>query len=122
MKLSIALAALVAVAIPITSAEAVPFCKKRAEMVAWLLSAHQDRQQQQAFGLSDSGSVLEFYANSEGRWTAVLSRPDGRSCVVDRGQGLTVLRPVVTGEPAGYHTPKYPPVPRPKPRDDEGRA
>ncbi|ORE90664.1 putative signal peptide protein [Stappia sp. 22II-S9-Z10] len=87
-------------AVPIGGASAQTVCKGRAEMVTWLLSAAQGRQQQQVFGLNGAGAVLELYSNGAGRWTAVASMPNGRSCVVDSGEGLTVLKPVIFGEPA----------------------
>ncbi|MDT1061208.1 hypothetical protein RM190_05005 [Paracoccus sp. CPCC 101403] len=54
---------------------------------------HRDRA---LVGLSQSGAILEIWTGPEGSWTALLTRPDGLSCVVDAGQGATV---VVPGEP-----------------------
>jgi len=46
------------------------------------------------------GAILEMWANTEtGTWTAVVTTPDGRSCVVAAGQDFeSVLEP--GGDPA----------------------
>ncbi|MBD9528958.1 hypothetical protein [Paracoccus sp. PAR01] len=49
-----------------------------------------------AVGLSQSGNILEIWAGPSGSWTALVTRPDGTSCVVDVGQGMQVVTP---GEP-----------------------
>ena len=49
-----------------------------------------------AVGLSQSGAVLEIWSGPDGGWTALVTRPDGLSCVVDVGQGMQVVMP---GEP-----------------------
>ena len=103
-----------------TATQAQPVCKPRAEMIEIL--ARKFREHQRMFGLQNDRRVLELYASADGTWTAILSMPNGTSCVVAAGEAWTVLPPIPAGEPAGYHPRQFPPVPRPKPRDDEGMA
>jgi len=48
-------------------------------------------------GLSQTGAVLEIWTGPDGAWTALITRPDGTSCMVDAGQGMQA---VAQGEPA----------------------
>jgi hypothetical protein len=39
-----------------------------------------------ALGLSGKGYLVEFWGNEESQsWTAIVTRPDGVSCIVDQG-------------------------------------
>lgn len=48
-------------------------------------------------GLSNRGAILELWASEGGTWTALVTRPDGMSCIVDAGQGIAAFAP---GDPA----------------------
>ncbi len=42
-------------------------------------------------GITSNGLLLEVFASKEGSWTALVTRPDGHSCIVSHGtdwQGL----------------------------------
>lgn len=45
-----------------------------------------------AMGMSDTGNVVEVFTARDGTtWTILITRPDGRSCVVAFGQGWTPI-------------------------------
>lgn len=50
-----------------------------------------------AAGLSGRGAILELWASEAGTWTALVTRPDGLSCIVDAGQGIAMFP---QGDPA----------------------
>ena len=62
-------------------------CKERAEII-------------QILGLQNDRRVLELYASPNGSWTAILTLPSGKSCVVASGEAWTTLPPMPIGEPA----------------------
>ncbi|RNF35769.1 hypothetical protein [Paracoccus methylarcula] len=49
-------------------------------------------------GLSDRGAILEIWASPEGTWTALITTPDGRSCLLDAGQAFRSNAPEASGE------------------------
>lgn len=52
-------------------------------------------------GLSERGVFLEVWANEEtGSWTAVITTPDGVSCLVDAGDDFARFEPIPGGDPA----------------------
>lgn len=53
-----------------------------------------------AAGLNKKGNVLEVWASPEGTWTALLTRPDGTSCIVDAGSGVAAYPMAAPGDPA----------------------
>jgi hypothetical protein len=71
-------------------------CKKRSELIKVLKDKFGE--QQQSFGLQNDTRVLEVYASASGSWTAILTMPNGKSCVVAAGQVWTTL-PLVVGVP-----------------------
>lgn len=73
-------------------------CKERAEMVKIL--QRKFGEVQRSFGLQNDRRVLELYASPDGTWTAILSMPNGKSCVVAAGEAWTVLPPAPVGDPA----------------------
>jgi predicted methyltransferase len=79
-------------------AEAKTVCKPRSEMVQIL--ARNFNEHQRAFGLQNDRRVLELYVSAEGTWTAILSMPNGQSCVVAAGEAFTTLPALPSGEPA----------------------
>lgn len=50
--------------------------------------------------LSSRGTFLEVWASSSGSWSALVTRPDGLSCIVDAGQGVTTFAITPAGDPA----------------------
>jgi hypothetical protein len=72
-------------------------CKKRSELIEVL--AKKFGETQQSFGLQNDTRVLEVYASPSGSWTAILTLPNGKSCVVAAGQAWTTLPPAPVGEP-----------------------
>lgn len=54
----------------------------------------------QVMAMTSNGMVLEIFANVEkGNWTALVSRPDGQSCVVAAGEQYQHMAEAL--EPAG---------------------
>lgn len=73
-------------------------CKDRAELIKVL--AKKFNETQRSYGLQNDSRVLELYASPDGSWTALLTLPSGRSCVVAAGEAWTILPPAPVGEPA----------------------
>lgn len=73
-------------------------CKDRAELIKVL--AKKFGETQRSYGLQNDSRVLEVYASPDGSWTALVTMPSGRSCVVAAGQAWTVNPPAPVGEPA----------------------
>ena len=93
---SAALGALVAGSDPAEAGQAI--CKERAELIKIL--GRKFGETQQSYGLQSDRRVLELYASPSGSWTAILTLPNGKSCVVASGEAWTVLPPEPVGEPA----------------------
>lgn len=96
--LSISLVVLLTLGIPAGAEAQQRVCKDRAEMVDIL--ARKFGEHASAFGLQNDMRMLELYASAEGTWTAILTMPNGKSCVVAAGEAWTVLPPVPVGEPS----------------------
>lgn len=79
-------------------ADARTVCKQRTEMVQIL--SRKFNETQRSYGLQNDSRVLELYASPDGSWTAILSLPDGKSCVVAAGEAWTTVAPQLAGEPA----------------------
>lgn len=73
-------------------------CKNRADVIKILTRKFGETRR--SFGLQNDSRVLELYASANGTWTAVLSLPNGKSCVVAAGEAWTVVPPLPAGEPA----------------------
>lgn len=74
-------------------------CKERSEIIKIL--GRKFGETQQSFGLQNDRRVLELYASpSTGTWTAILTLPSGKACVVASGEAWTILPPTPAGEPA----------------------
>ncbi|MGB0497647.1 MAG: hypothetical protein ACPGID_04860 [Rubricella sp.] len=62
-------------------------CMTRAQAVALLTT--QELQTRRALGLDQRG-IMELYASARtGRWTLVLTRPDGMTCILAGGDAFT---------------------------------
>lgn len=91
--------ALGALASHIESAEASgTICKERGEIIKIL--GRKFGETRQSFGLQSDRRVLELYASPTGSWTAILTLPSGKACVVASGEAWTTLPPEPAGEPA----------------------
>lgn len=53
-----------------------------------------------AMGLVSDGNVLEVLASNGGSWTIIVTRPDGKSCVVATGDGWEDVPLLVAGPTA----------------------
>lgn len=93
---ALALGALVNGAQPAEAGRAI--CKERAEIIKIL--GKKFGETRRSFGLQNDRRVLELYASDNGSWTAILSLPSGKACVVASGEAWTVLPPMPVGEPA----------------------
>jgi len=72
-------------------------CKDRSEIVEIL--NRKFGATQRSFGLQSDRRVLELYAAPSGSWTAILTMPNGKSCVVASGEAWTTVPPKPAGEP-----------------------
>lgn len=63
-------------------------CADRDVLAGKLSSEHSESQQ--VIGLTADGRLIEVFASPEGTWTLILTRPDGRACVVTYGNSLQV--------------------------------
>lgn len=50
--------------------------------------------------LSDKGTILEIWTAPNGSWTALVTQPDGTSCMRDFGKDHAVIPPKPPGDPA----------------------
>lgn len=66
-----------------------PQCGPREKIVE--VMAKKYGEVRQVMALTSKGLVMELFANpAKGNWTALMSRPDGVSCIVAHGEGFTV--------------------------------
>lgn len=70
-------------------------CLDRDKVVSTLAKKYKETRR--AFGLQSNMQVLELYASENGSWTAVVTTPDGTSCVVASGEAWTEPKPEPTG-------------------------
>ncbi len=91
-----ALAAFSLTAAPAEAGRAV--CKDRTEIIKIL--GNKFNETQRSFGLQGDRRVLELYASPNGTWTAILTMPGGKACVVASGEAWTQLPEGPVGEPA----------------------
>ena len=43
----------------------------------------------QGMGFAESGAIVEFWASITGSWSAIVSFPDGTTCLIASGQDWT---------------------------------
>ena len=59
-------------------------CDNRSELVTHLdLKYHEVLT---GTGVTSDGRLLEVFASKEGSWTALVTRPDGHSCIIAHGE------------------------------------
>ena len=79
----------VALALGSTETLARQVCGPRVDMLAGLARVHGERPI--AVGLASDGTVVEILSSNTGSWTVLFTRPDGRTCVIDYGQGWQTI-------------------------------
>lgn len=62
--------------------------------------AEQYHEARVAAGLTEQGAIFELWASPEGTWTALVTRPDGLSCMIGSGEAVSVWPKPAPGEPA----------------------
>jgi hypothetical protein len=67
-------------------------CANRAEIVAKLKESFGEQRRNVA--VTTNGQLFEVFASDNGSWTALVSSPDGRACVVLVGEGWSEERKV----------------------------
>ena len=90
MRFVVALIALAAIlAIPhCAKAQQPPPCRGRADLLSHL--AKEYKEAPAVAGLTDNGMMLEVYASKDGEtWTAVVTSPQGVSCLIATGHDWT---------------------------------
>lgn len=99
MKLAFVTATLVGAVIA-QSAAAMNHCGIRADVISALNEKYSESHV--ASGLQSEDGLLEIWAEEGGSWTILLTRPDGKTCVMASGtHWLESLAPeMVSGEPA----------------------
>lgn len=68
----------------IPAAMAAAACAERKEIVDKL--GQQYSESRQSTAVTSEGSLLEIFVSREGTWSAILSSPNGRACVVAVGE------------------------------------
>jgi hypothetical protein len=69
-------------------------CAERATIVAKLVGY---REEPEAIGLNNDGTLLEVFVSPQGTWTVLVSSPQGQSCIAAVGEAwqlkVTSIRP-----------------------------
>jgi hypothetical protein len=66
-------------------------CGKRGDVIAKLENKFSETRV--SIGLANSGAVIEVYASKAGTFTVLVTRPDGRTCLVAAGEHWENLKP-----------------------------
>jgi hypothetical protein len=64
-------------------------CAPREDVVQRLWDRWQEAQV--SLAMINDGRLLEIFASETGSWTAIISDPNGRSCVASAGQEWTIF-------------------------------
>ncbi len=75
----------IALALGSTDSLARQVCGSRVDMLDSLARVHGERPI--AIGLASDGTVVEILSSNTGSCTVLFTSPDGRTCVIDYGQG-----------------------------------
>ena len=93
-----ALALTAALALTGVSAVAQQQCGPRDRMAEALAESHGESVH--VMGINNAGLLMELFGNLEtGSWTALMTGPEGISCVATFGEGFEAVTPVL--EPTG---------------------
>ena len=87
---AVALAMFGATAATTSSAQANPNCRERDSIVEVLATRYKETRR--AYGLSNPLQMLELFASDSGTWTALMTTPDGKSCIVASGDAWTEVK------------------------------
>lgn len=60
----------------------------------------QFNEQRISASLNVKGNILEVWSSPTGSWTALITKPDGMSCVLDYGTGVATFPMPKPGRPA----------------------
>ena len=77
------------VALGITPVSAQSSCGPREHLVKLL--SDQYKEDPIGIGLAQPGQVLEVFASSNGSWTMVMTRPDGKACLIAAGDNWEMV-------------------------------
>ena len=72
-------------------AAAQPVCGTRAILLKQLASEYQEAPT--GIGLDSNGSVVELLTSKGGTWTLMVTRPNGRTCLVGTGEAWQPIAP-----------------------------
>lgn len=87
---AVALAMLGGTAVTTVQAQAAANCKDRDSIVEVLSKRYKETRR--AYGLSNPMQMIELFASESGTWTALMTTPDGRSCIVASGEAWTEVK------------------------------
>ncbi len=73
----------------IAPASAQQACGKRVNIVKRLTDVYHERQR--ATGVASNGMLLETFVSPKGTWTALITYPNGTSCVVAAGENWQLM-------------------------------
>lgn len=76
-----------------STAVAQNICAPRDDLIKRLWDRWQEAQI--IVAMINDGRLLEIFVSEKGSWTAVISDPNGRSCVASAGQEWTITKPVI---------------------------
>ena len=99
--MKIALAAIVAAALPAfaSSAFAVPIqCAKHKQMVGFLSQKYSENPV--AMGTVNSDRYMQLFVSRNGTWTILVTKTDGEACIVAAGNNWEKLPSLVEADPA----------------------
>ena len=89
-------ALVVALTAPI-AAQAAPQCDRRDAVLQLLEKKY--KESVVAIGVTSTGALLEILATNTGStWSAIVTTPQGMSCMVSSGEGWQVKKAVLPGE------------------------
>lgn len=74
----------------IAPATAQQVCGKRADIVKRLSDKY--RETQRTIALDPQQNVVETFASETGTWTAILSYPNGSSCILSAGENWQMVK------------------------------
>lgn len=85
----IAITILLIALFPVAQADAQAVCDRRETIVAQLTTKYSEAQV--AIGIAANGDLMEVYANPDGGWTLMHSRPDGMTCMIAVGTNWQIV-------------------------------
>lgn len=83
--MTVALVAAIFVSAFVSAPAMAQTCGDRSKMIGFLDRDYQESRS--GLGLATSGAVVELFTAKSGTWTMLITRPDGRTCVIGSGEG-----------------------------------